>query len=187
MKGMVFNLLEAFICEGWGDDKYEEILALCPLKTKEPFVGPGTYPDSDLMAIATKTAEILQLPAPQAIRAFGRYSFPKLAEKFPQFLEGHADPLSFILSVEGIIHVEIRKLFPSAITPSFVYRQVDESRLLIEYRSDRKLCAFMEGLIEGVSDYFNTPIEYAQVRCMHNADECCEFALTFEKDSRMVA
>ena len=179
MKGIVFNLLESFVCEGWGDEKYEEILSLCPLQTKEPFVGPGTYPDSDLMAIALKAADTLGVPLPDALRAFGAYSFPRLVRKFPQFVAGHDHPMAFLLSVEDVIHVEIRKLFPKAVTPSFGYRQVDDDHLVIEYRSERKLCQFMEGLIEGVSSYYNTEINYQQGRCLHRGDDCCEFTLAF--------
>jgi hypothetical protein len=91
MKGVIFNLLESFISEGWGIEKYEEILDLCPLQTKQPFVGPGTYPDADLVTIASKAADTLGLPLPVALRAFGKFCFPKLAPKVPQLVETHAN------------------------------------------------------------------------------------------------
>ena len=187
MKGIVFNLLESFVCEGWGDEKYEEILALCPLKTKKPFVGPGTYPDSDLMAIALKASEILEVDLPDALRAFGRYSFPRLAQRFPQFVVGHDRPMPFLLSVEDVIHIEIKKLFPNAVTPSFTYRGVSDDRLVIEYRSRRKLCSFMEGLLDGVAGYYECELRYEQNVCMHNGADHCEFSVAVQSSARRPA
>ena len=80
MKGVIFNYLEEFITENWGEEKYEEILGECPLKTKEPFVGPGTYPDTDLLAIVSKTVEKLGITLPDALRSFGKFCFPKLSK-----------------------------------------------------------------------------------------------------------
>jgi predicted hydrocarbon binding protein len=179
MKGVVFNLLESFISEGWGDAKYEQILGLCPLKTKEPFVGPGTYPDSDLMTIAGKTAELLGLPLHDAVRAFGRYCFPKLIAKVPDLVGEYSDAKSFLKGVDGVIHVEVRKLFPKAITPSFKYEENDVNHLRIYYQSERKLCAFMEGLLDGVSDHFKIQINQEHKTCMHHGAEHCAFDLTF--------
>lgn len=179
MKGVVFNLLEQFITQGWGDEKYEEILALCPLETKEPFVGPGTYPDSDLMAIAAKTAETLGLPLRDALRAFGAYCFPHLLDKAPDAAKAYSDARTFIKSVEGVIHVEVRKLMPKAVTPHFHYLEAGPDRLLIEYRSARKLCAFMEGLLDGVSKHFRTPIAQHHGVCMHQGADHCLFDLQF--------
>ena len=184
MKGVVFNLVESFICDGWGEDKYEEILSLCPLKTKEPFVGPGTYPDSDLMLMVTKAAEILGVEVEDAVRAFGHYCFPKLSAKLPELVARHDHPFDFLMSVEDAIHVEVRKLMPNALTPSFRYRREDETHMVLEYRSPRKLCAFLEGLLDGVAEHFKVEIRREHALCMHNGHDCCEFRLVLAQESR---
>lgn len=187
MKGVVFNLLESFIVEGWGEETYEEVLAMCPLKTKEPFVGPGTYPDSDLFTIATKAAEKLGLPLTDALRAFGKFSFPALAAKYPAFLEGHSNSKSFLQSVENVIHVEVKKLYPKAVTPSFTYEDPGDDQLVIHYVSERKLCHFMEGMLESVASHFNEKVEYTQAACLHEGASACEFRLRFSKGEEQAA
>ena len=179
MKGIIFNLLEEFITEGWGEEKYEEILKLCPLHTKQPFVGPGTYPDEDLVAIATSTANKLGISFHQALKSFGKYCFPKLAKKYPDFLTPYNHPKDFLKTVDSIIHVEVKKIFRDAYLPKFIYDDPAQNRLIIEYESKRKLCQFMEGLIEGVSEYFKTKIEYKQTQCTLNGSKTCKFDLTF--------
>lgn len=179
MKGIIFNLLEQFISDNFGEERYEEILASCPLVTQEPFVGPGTYPDEDFLKLTARAVESLALSAPDALRAFGKYCFPKLAEKFPGFVSPHKDPKSFLMTVDGVIHVEVRKLFDGASVPNFVYREPSRDTLIIEYSSERKFCHFMEGLIDGVGAHYNVPIQRKQTRCMLNRDPVCEFHLNF--------
>lgn len=183
MKGIIFNLLEQFVSENWGDKVYEEILNECSLETKGPFVGPGSYPDSDLMAIVSKGVEKSGIALPELLRKFGRFCIPILAEKFPDFVTPYKHPRDFLKTVDNIIHLEVKKLWEDAKPPGFVLREPDSGRLIMEYRSERKLCKFMEGLIEGVGDYYNTLIQYRQTRCMLNGEDVCEFDLTFSHKS----
>ncbi len=179
MKGIVFNLLEQFITDKLGDERLEEVLEGSPLKTKEPFVGPKTYPDEDLSAIITTASRVSGITEPELVRRFGRFCFPKLAEKYPLFLEPHRHPKPFLKSVDGIIHVEVKKLYLDAEPPEFTYEDPAEDRLIIKYRSKRRLCRFMEGMIEGVADFYRLPIIYTQESCMLDGGEACEFHLNF--------
>lgn len=179
MKGIVFNLLEEFITEKLGEERYEEIVAGCDLITKEPFVGPGTYPDEDLFAIVGKTVEVSGIALPDALRAFGRFCFPKLAEKFPNFVAAHTHPKPFLKTVETVIHVEVKKLYPDAVLPCFTYEDPAPDRLIMRYSSKRRLCHLMEGLIDGVSDYYKTPIRHRQTMCILEGGNECEFELVF--------
>ena len=179
MKGIIFNLFEGFIVESFGQDSYDEIYESANLQTKEPFVGPGTYPDADLMSLVKKACELHKLPPNDTVRSFGKYCFGGLAAKYPQFVTPFKNPKDFLLSVESVIHMEVRKLYHDAITPSFTYRNPSANRLIIEYRSQRKLCMLMEGLIEGTGDYYKAPIIQKQTLCTHKGAKHCEFDLTF--------
>jgi predicted hydrocarbon binding protein len=179
MKGIIFNLLEQFITERFGDEMYEKILSECNLKTEEPFVGPGSYPEEDLMALVDKVVEKMGVPLPEALRAFGRFCLPKLAERFPEFLTPHKHPKAFLKTIDSVVHLEVKKLYSDAEPPSFAYDDPSPERLIIRYRSKRRLCQFMEGLIEGVADYYRSPIKYKQTSCMLEGSEVCVFELTF--------
>ncbi|MFC1571400.1 heme NO-binding domain-containing protein [Candidatus Margulisiibacteriota bacterium] len=159
MKGIIFNLLEAFMKEILGEEKSLEIMEKLPLKTKEPFVGPGTYPDEDLLAIVKKVMEATRLPLDAALRKFGKFCIPVLAAKFPQFLKPHDNPKDFLKSVDNIHHMEVVKLYKDSTPPHFTLKDPAPDRLIMEYRSKRKLCKFMEGLIEGVAEYYKTPVK----------------------------
>lgn len=182
MKGVVFNLLEEYIEENLGEGSYEEILGKCTLTTKVPFVGPGTYPDEDLIAIVAETIKMAGIHLPEALRSFGRFCFYKLSEKYPGFVSPYTHPKPFLKSVESIIHVEVKKLYEDAQPPGFTYLDSTSDRLIIQYRSGRRLCQFMEGLIDGVAGHYQSPIKYKQRTCMLDGGEVCEFDLTFLPD-----
>jgi hypothetical protein len=186
VKGVVFNLLEEFVVTRFGHETWLKVLALCPAQAKEVFVGPGTYPDGDLFALAHRTADVLGLPLPDALRAFGRFAFPHLAERLPGLLETHRDPQSLLLALDGVIHVEVRKFMKGAATPRF-FLTPGRGKLHMRYESRRGLCSFLEGLLDGLGDAYDTDIHFEHVRCTHRGDLACELDLSFHPRSRAEA
>ena len=172
-------MLEEFIVENYGEATFDEILDECTLKTKEPFVGPGTYPDEDLMEIVIKASEKLGITPDQALFAYGKYIFPKLVAAVPKFVEPYDHPKDFLKTINDVIHIEVKKMYSHAYTPEFKYFDTEEDKLIIQYSSKRKLYALMGGLIEGVANYFDYTIR--QSRKVHdlNGKEVCDFSLYF--------
>lgn len=181
MKGEIFNLFEEFIVKNWGADVFEDIYEAvhANLHTKEPFVGPGTYPDSDFLLIVSSATQKVGVPLHEAVHAFGKFCLPKLVSKMPQYVENHSHPKTFLLTIHDIIHVEVRKVFKDATPPDFTYRDPAPNKLVMIYNSKRKLYDFVEGLLDGVSEYFEVPITYTRTVTSTNGAEVCEFELTF--------
>ena len=184
MKGVIFNILEDFVVDGWGEDAYDEILSMCPVSAHGPFVGPGTYPDAELFAIAGAAAKKLGVPLSDALRAFGSFTFPKLAARYPMFLDGAEDAKTFLQSVHSVIHVEVRKLYPQAITPAFQYEDTGSDSLRVLYTSKRKLCQFMEGMIAGVGTHFRENIAVTHSACLLEGADACVFDLRFSSQEQ---
>jgi hypothetical protein len=172
-------MFEGFIGESFGQETYEKIYNSTNLVSKGPFVGPGTYPDEDLMSLVKKACELLKIPPHDAIRSFGKYCFGELIRKYPQFIKSFTNPKDFLMTIDSVVHIEVRKLYRDAVTPSFIYRDPSPKRLIIEYRSNRKLCYLMEGLLDGVAEHYKTQIIQKQNTCLHKGADCCEFDLTF--------
>jgi hypothetical protein len=179
MKGIIFNIAEQYITDKYGADKYEAILENCSLATREPFVGPGTYPDEDLVEILVKSSASLNITVADLLKDLGFYSFAKLAGRHPGFLEGFTHPKDFLKTVDGIIHVEVRKLYQGSKLPVFQYAEPSENELIITYYSERKLYPFMEGLILGVERHFKVPIQLEHSIYQKDGSEFCDFHLRF--------
>lgn len=179
MKGVVFNYLEEFVVENYGLEPWEKLLAKCPLKSGGVFVGPSTYPDVDFLAIVSAALKEFEMSQELLLEKFGKALFVKLARDFPVFLEGHVHPKSFLLSVESVIHVEVKKLMTESSLPEFIYFDTQEDQLGIEYRSKRRLCPLMKGILMGVAEHFKTDMNIEHPECLHSAGSRCLFSIEF--------
>ncbi|TBR19717.1 MAG: hypothetical protein EPO57_02815 [Chitinophagaceae bacterium] len=179
MKGIIFNILEQFVVENFGEETYDKILKQANLGMKEPFVSPGTYPDEHVFKLVVSAANELNISAQDVLKSFGKFTFGKLAEKFPVFVDPYNHPKPFLMTVESIIHVEVNKLYEGAYTPKFTYTNTEANKLTITYSSKRKLYDLMEGLIDGVGDYFKVPIRQSRKVYEKDGVEVCDFELEF--------
>lgn len=182
MKGIIFNQLETMVTETLGLEAWDRILNETTLATKDAlFVGPHTYPDADLFALVGTASRITGTPAEALVRAFGRFLFPRLAASYPVFMKKDMSAKSFLMSVDRVIHVEVRKLDASTGLPTIEYEEPSPDRLTMIYRSPRALCALAEGLIEGVGAHFGEAITIAQPTCLHRGADHCRIECTFAK------
>lgn len=186
MKGIIFKHFESFVCDSFGPETFEAVLESTTLETQGVFLGPGSYPDSDLFALVATAVGMLGVPVNDAVYAFGVYLFGKLLQGHTEYAEGH-DLRSFVASVHSVIHVEVRKLYPGAELPEFRHQIDSDGNMRLEYRSVRKLCALFRGLLDGAAAHFEEVVSAEELRCMHDGAECCEFDIRFESGTnRMV-
>ncbi len=176
MKGIVFTMLADMVIEKFGLDVWDELLT----KTGDDgiYVSTETYPDEALTALVVAAHEKSGIPVNDLVRAFGEYMFPLFYKKNPSFfLEGQTLK-EFLLTVDQVIHVEVRKLHPGVNLPEFNYVDEKDSELTMIYASPRKLCMLAEGLISGAAKHFNTEYKLDHSSCMHDGAESCELHLT---------
>ena len=171
MKGIVFNLLETLVTRDHGADAWDDLLDAAGVDGS--YTSLGSYPDAELVALVGVASEALDLSPEQVTRWFGRSSMPLFASTHPHFFEGHVETRSFLLTLNDMIHPEVRKLYPGADVPDFDYETRADGGLVMLYRSERKMCSFAEGLIEGAAMHFGEEVEVSQPSCMHRGDELC--------------
>ncbi len=182
MKGIIINLLEDFIKENLGEERYEELLEACFPEPREPFVGPGSYPDKDLTALIDKTVDALGTTESETLHAFGRHCIRKLARRFPSFFNQHHHAKAFLMTVNSIHELEVKKLYADADPPRFMCEEPSPDRLIMRYDSARRLCPLIEGLIEGVAEHYGSSIRYKQLQCMLHGAQTCAFELDFSRE-----
>ena len=163
MKGTIFTTFESFVVDSFGEDVYDDIVDAAELETTEPFVGPGTYPASDMMALVASACARLDLTADDALAAFGRYAFPKLAAAVPELMAGIDDARSFFESLESVIHTEVRKLYPDAEPARFASEVTGPQTMLLHYRSPLGLHALVGGFIDAVGTWYDESIVHEVV------------------------
>lgn len=187
MKGVIFKHFEAFVIEAFGAERLEAIFEQAVLQTPLPFIGPATYPDEDLFSLAGTTIRLAGLEPDAALFAFGRFLYPRLAASVPGLIQRHRDTRSLLDDLDRVIHVEVRKLMPEAITPRIRCRALDDGVLEVTYRSPRKMCALFRGLLDAAAESFGERVIQDELECVHRGAEACRFELRFEEGAARAA
>jgi hypothetical protein len=179
MKGIVFNLLEEAVTKEFGEDTWDQLLDAANLSGA--YTSLGSYDDGEVFALVGAASQALGLPPQDILRWFGQRAMPLLATRYPGFFSGHADARSFLLTLNNIIHPEVQKLYPGAITPVFDFGASDGGAMVIGYSSPRKLCALAEGFMLGAAEHYHEQAAITQPQCMHDGAAKCVFHVRFDK------
>lgn len=182
MKGIVFNLLEETVSRDFGEHTWDALLDAAELDGA--YTSLGNYPDEHVVKLVGAAAAALQMPPAEVLRWFGRRAIPLLAAKYPPFFVTQRSTRAFLLTLNDIIHPEVRKLYPGAATPDFTFDTSSPDVLLMGYTSARRLCELAHGFIEGAADHFGETAVCEQVTCMHRGDARCLFRLSFSRPAR---
>lgn len=177
MKGIVFNLLEEIVSRDHGEDTWDALLDAAGLEGS--YTAVGSYPDGELAALVKAAASALNLHEDEVVKWFGKNALPLLHHRYPAVFEGHKNTKSFVLTLNDVIHPEVRKLFPGAYVPEFEFSSEAENRLSLSYTSRRRLCSFAEGLIEGAANHFGEEVTLEHALCMKRGDQRCLLECTF--------
>jgi predicted hydrocarbon binding protein len=178
MKGIVFNQLQEFVESEHGIVLWDKALMACDLPSQGVYVSTMNYEDSELQSLVGFFCNHLSVDAPILVRAFGKYLFPRLFVMAPDQAKEAKNLKTFLLMIEDIIHVEVRKLYPDANLPEFAYQDNDQDLRML-YRSPRKLCHLSEGLIKGASMHYQEQVSIKQTCCMHYGADHCAIEITF--------
>jgi hypothetical protein len=177
MKGIVFNLLEKVVVEHYGENTWEDLLDAAGVDGS--YTSLGSYPDEDLLKLVGAASSALNLAPDAIVRWFGQHALGLLAQTYPQLFTAHTSTRPFLLTLNDIIHPEVRKLYPGADVPEFDYDTSDPQVLRMGYRSARRLCALGEGLIAGAADHYGEDFTLAQTSCVHRGDDRCVYEVSF--------
>lgn len=177
MKGIIFNLLEQVVIAEHGEEAWDSLLDAAGLEGA--YTAVGSYDDEELLKLVEVACKALGTDPDSLVRWFGRAAFPLLAARYPDFFVGHSNTRSFLLTLNDVIHPEVRKLFPGAYAPAFEFDESHQGQLGLAYYSHRKLCSFAEGLIEGAADHFGESVTIEQTECGKRGDERCLLVTSF--------
>lgn len=177
MKGILFLLAGQAVAQTYGEDTWDDLLDAAGVDGT--YTSLGNYPDADLFRIVQAASDALGLPVPAVVRWLGTAVVPAFVQHHPDLYAPHTDTRSFLMTLNTVIHPEVRKLYPSADTPDFEFDASDPEVLYMTYRSTRKLCALAEGLIAGSAAHYGQQAHIDHETCMHEGAETCRLALRF--------
>lgn len=166
MKGVVFTEFLEFVGANYGPDTVDDIIDDSQVPSGGAYTAVGTYDHAEMVSLCTALASRTGTPAADLVRSFGCHLSGSFAKGYPAFFARSGNFFDFLESIEAHIHVEVRKLYPDAELPTFSVEQRTPTRLVLQYRSPRRMGHLAEGLILGSARQFGvearvqaTPVE----------------------------
>lgn len=175
MKGVVLQLLGRCARDAFGEEVWRQ--ALADAGAVEPFDPQRTYPDAEFNAVVETLAKGRGISTDDAQRWFGESAIAHFHAMAPGMFDKHQDSWSFLLTLNDIIHPQVRRDYPGASAPDFGFDANDAGELVLTYHSERRMCAFAEGLILASMRHYGDPPVVRHERCMHRGDPHCKFVL----------
>lgn len=173
MKGAIFIGFSEFIEQTYGLTTWLKAVENSQLASDGEYISSELYDDSEFNQLANKISLATNTSIEDISRAFGQYFFSTLMSIAQRHVEKIENLVDFLIAVDNVIHIEVKKADPLAYTPALFYDQPSSDVLIIRYISKRKMCHFAEGLILGAADHFKQPVSLSQIECMCKGDKHC--------------
>ncbi len=157
MKGIVFTEFLEMVESRFGYEMVDNIIEESKLESNGIYTSIGTYHHSEIVLLLTNLSAKTKIDSLVLLKAFGEYLFDTFLKTYPQFFQAEDNAFDFLKSIDSHIHVEVKKLYPDATLPKFDTAQKEDGTLIMIYKSERKMAALAEGLIEKSIAYYKHP------------------------------
>lgn len=181
MKGIIFTLFEELVEADGGERAWDELLTSADLEGGYSSI--GEYPSAELIALTAARSRQTDCDEQEVLRSFGHSSVISLAKQFPAFFTPHVRTREFLLTLNDVIHPQVRKLHPTARPPEFDFTVIGENQLRIVYHSGRQLCSMAEGMIAGAATYFGETAQITHEQCVRSGAAHCVLHCTLHERS----
>ncbi|MEY4637007.1 MAG: hypothetical protein RJA55_2805 [Acidobacteriota bacterium] len=158
MKGVVFTEFLEMVESKFSTEIADQMITGAQVANGGAYTAVGTYPADELGKLVVALSKETGATVPELMNAYGRHLFGRFHEGYPQLFAGSPDSFSFLRTIDQVVHVEVRKLYPDAELPHFETIEAGPGRLTMIYRSPRCLGDFAEGLMEGCFAHFGERI-----------------------------
>jgi Haem-NO-binding len=164
MYGLVNRAMEQMISESHGEARWEAIKEAAQVDT-EVFIANQGYDDAVTYRLVGAASEVLSLPVPQVLEAFGRYWIVHTArEGYGAMLASVGRDVGEFLESLPTLHARLSLIYPHLQPPHFSCERDSPRSLTMHYRSGRAgLAPFVRGLLLGIGEMFKTPVEVSQL------------------------
>ena len=177
MYGVIFDFLRSYVIKRHGGlATWEALLDEAGIGYKVYFP-VMQYPDEEIVTLASTAARMLRVPLPVVLEDFGHFTGPQLITYYEMFVRPEWRTFEVLENASSRIHDTIHRHNPKRQPPRLVARRLDANRMQLTYQSERKLCMVAKGIMRGLKDHFDEPIEIRETDCMHSGAECCRFEL----------
>jgi hypothetical protein len=165
MHGMIFGRLKEFVDSQLGADAWPALLAAAGIGDKI-YLASSAYPDAEIVALVQAASAKTSLPPEALLEAFGEYLVPAYLGMYGHLVKPEWRALDLIEHTEETIHKVVRVRNPGARPPVLHCTRVSPDEILLEYASERRLCAVARGIMKGVAAHYKEELAIHETACM---------------------
>lgn len=166
MKGVVFTEFLEMVEDKFGFDVVENMIEASEdkLSTKGAYTSVGTYSHEEIITLVVNLSKATNIEVPLLVHTFGKHLLGQFAKSHGSFFDEVSNTYDFLKSIDGHIHVEVKKLYPDAELPKFdcYHPNGETEKLEMIYSSDRSMSDLAAGLIEGCIEYYKEDITFSK-------------------------
>lgn len=168
MKGVLFTEFMEMVEEKWDLKMVDDLIIESDDPEEGAYSSTMYYKHENLVKLVVTLHEKTGIPLKDLLVTYGKYLFPKLAQSHLFLLKDIDNTLVLLERLEPIIHLNVKKLYPQSLPPTFRTERVDDRTLYLYYRSHRKMADVAEGLILGSGNFYNENITVEQEEAPDN-------------------
>ena len=157
MKGVIFAELIRWVEETHSPAIADKMIVSAGSDRDGVYTSVGNYPHEDAIELLIALGNILDLEVADLAFDYGKWLAPRFANLYPEIFSGYSDLRTFLRDIDAHHHMEVKKLYPDARTPSVV-AVFDGEAIAISYASHRPFASVAHGLIVGYADYFEEDV-----------------------------
>ena len=167
-----------------GDAAWDELRAKVGLE-RDDFSAMDTYPDALTYDLVGAASEKLGLSPEEILKAFGKHWITYTAKSgYGDMMDTWGDNLVEFLENLNSLHTSLSIAMPDLKPPAFEIEHVDTDNrtLTLNYYSEREgLTPMVIGMLEGLGDRFETPVEAQITRTKTSPSECDQLAVSWRE------
>ena len=157
MKGVIFSELIRWVEEEFSPEIADAMILSSHTEREGVYTSVGNYPHQDAISLLVALQELAGKEVPILAKQYGYWLAPRFATLYPEIFRGYTDLRTFLRDIDAHHHMEMKKLYPDAKTPSVV-ALIDGEEIAISYASHRPFAHVAHGLIEGYAKYFDQSV-----------------------------
>jgi hypothetical protein len=181
MHGLVFAEFEKFVSKSHGPDAWRRVLAHAGT-APQMYVAIGTYPDSELIKLVEAACAVTKKPSAQLLEAFGESITPTLLSMYRAVIVPTWRTLDLVEQTEHVIHTVVRSR--GGTPPVLSAKRVDATHLVVNYGSQRKLCALARGIVRGIARHYHESVSISEPSCMLAGAKSCRLEITLNASAQ---
>jgi Haem-NO-binding len=165
MYGLVNKGVEQMVCSHFSEQTWQAIKGKAGVGI-EVFLSMHQYPDDITYRLVEQASKEIGHSPEAVLRAFGRYWMLYTAEEgYGELLNMTGNTLFSFLQNLPNLHARIDLSFPHLQPPIFQCSDITERSMLLHYYSEREgLAPMVLGLLDGLAERFQTPIDVTMVQ-----------------------